>query len=453
MRRYRTQAALAVATILAAASGAALAADAPAAKPVESKFDELLDSAGLTVSGYIAASYYAANGYPFNIHQFDVEHNSFQLDQAGIQIAYQPKEGFGALVDVIAGEDARLLHAAEDGNDTSFDVRQAYLQYATGPLTVMAGKFVTLAGAEVINPTLNTNFSRSLLFFDSEPLTHTGVRGTYAATDEITLTAGVNNGWNTTSTSYGSKTGEVSIAYAPASKLFALAVNGYFGKAEAFDAEKSLVDVVATYNATSQLTFILNFDWDQQDKAFTDGTNASWNAAALYVNYAINDQWRVSVRAEYLDDQDGFVTGAVQTLKEGTVTFGYDPFKNFELRAEFRYDKSGSGTPTFYKTRAAAASQTPDSSSLSEFALQAVYKFSAPPPAPSHPSHSASCPTSYVMLKTVARTADQNPTAPVDGGMSLTMAVPLALLSAEARGRRRSRRARHCPSFRASATR
>src|SRR5438105_1551211 len=142
MRRYPNPAAVAVATALAAASTAALAADPPA-KPAESKFDEMLDSAGLTVSGYVAASYYASNGYPSNIHQFDVEHNTFQLDQAGLQVAYQPKEGFGALVDVIAGEDARLLHIAEDGNDNNFDIRQAFLQYATGPLTVMAGKFVT----------------------------------------------------------------------------------------------------------------------------------------------------------------------------------------------------------------------------------------------------------------------------------------------------------------------
>ncbi|HWM71074.1 MAG TPA: outer membrane beta-barrel protein [Steroidobacteraceae bacterium] len=213
MRRYRNPAAAAVALILTGGSGAALADDPPAPKAAESKFDEMLDSAGLTVSGYVAASYYASNGYPGNIHQFDVDHNTFQLDQAGFQVAYQPKEGFGALLDVIAGEDARILHLAEDGHDTSFDVRQAFLQYATGNLTVMAGKFVTLAGAEVINPTLNTNFSRSLLFFDSEPLTHTGVRAAYAM-GEFTFIGGVNNGWNSTSTSYGSKTGELSVACA-----------------------------------------------------------------------------------------------------------------------------------------------------------------------------------------------------------------------------------------------
>jgi hypothetical protein len=257
----------------------------------------------------------------------------------------------------------------------------------------MAGKFVTLAGAEVINPTLNTNFSRSLLFFDSEPLTHTGIRGSYVMGD-VTFTAGLNNGWNTTSTSYGSKTGELSVAYAPASKLFAVSANAYMGKARAFDStgalfyegEKTLIDVVATYNVTSSLSLILNFDWDQQQNVpDVNGTlqDASWNAAALYVNYAINDQFRVSVRGEYLDDTDGFVTGAHQTLKEGTITFGYSPVKSFELRAEVRYDKSGAGTPTFFRTEQAIAAGTPDSDYLSEFALQAVYKFSAPPPAPS----------------------------------------------------------------------
>jgi predicted porin len=178
----------------------------------------------------------------------------------------------------------------------------------------------------------------------------------------------------------------LSVAYAPASKLFAVSVNAYFGKAEAFDAEKTLIDVVATYNVTSSLSLVLNFDWDQQQDGLIDDAgflhDASWNAAALYVNYAINDQFRVSLRGEYLDDTDGFVTGAHQTLKEGTLTVGYAPVKNFELRAEVRYDKSGADTPSFYRVRPVEG-VGPDSDHLSEFALQAVYKFSAPPPAPS----------------------------------------------------------------------
>ena len=41
----------------------------------------------------------------------------------------------------------------------------------------------------------------------------------------------------------------------------------------------------------------------------------------------------------------------------------------------------------------------------------------APPPDPIRPSHSASWPTMYTTLNTVANTADQNPTAFVDEGI------------------------------------
>jgi len=356
-------------TLIAAESGTA---PAPAPAPVPSLSDSLT-AWGLTANGYVASSYYHSNGYPGSVHQFDVQHDTFQLDQAGLQLGYQPKSGFGALVDVIAGEDARILHVAEDGNDSTIDVRQAFVQYASGALTVIGGKYVTLAGAEVINPTLNTNFSRSLLFVYSEPLTHTGVRATYALTDTFSVIGGVNNGWNTTSTSYGSKTGEAGIAWTP-NKVFSLTTQAYFGKfGPSLDAPRTLVDVVATWNATSALTVIVNFDYDRQD-GVSGAPSATWNGTALYLNYALNDQWRVSVRAEYLDDKDGFLTATTgQTLKEGTVTLGYAPAKSFELRMEIRYDKAQ--TDLFQRTAATGPEGETFGNNLTEVALQGVYKF------------------------------------------------------------------------------
>jgi hypothetical protein len=366
-----------------------MAADATASStPAVPSWTDTLAAWGISANGYVAASYYASNGYPTNIHQFDVDHDTFQLDQAGFSVAYQPKQGFGALVDLMAGEDARILHIAEDGRDDSFDMRQAYIQYASGPLTVIGGKFVTLAGAEVINPTQNTNFSRSLLFTLAEPLTHTGVRATYALSDTLSVIAGVNNGWNTTSTSYGSKTGELGVAWTP-NKTFSLAAQSYVGKFGAtvpgLDGVRSLVDVVGTYNATSALTFIVNVDWDRQDQAFGPGTaSASWYGVAGYANYAFSDQWRMSLRGEYLDDADGFLTSAAelpgytgptigQHFSEGTLTFGYSPVKNFELRMEGRYDTAQ--TNLFLRSRAIGTLPAEFADSLSQIALQGVYKF------------------------------------------------------------------------------
>ncbi len=377
--------------LVAALPHLALAADAPATPPAPAvpSWSDTLTAWGLTANGYVAASYYDSNGYPFNIHEFDTHHDTFQLDEAGFQVGYQPKQGFGAYVDLIAGEDARILHIAEDGNDNTFDIRQAYIQYATGPLTVIAGKFVTLAGAEVMNPTGNTNFSRSLLYTESEPIDHTGVRATYALSDTLSVILGLNDGWNTTSTDFGSKTGEAGIAWTP-NKIFSLSTSAYFGKEQYLpgtttlvEGDRTLLDVVATYNATSALTFIVNYDWDQQADAYGLGTHtATWDGVAGYANYQFNPRWRVSFRAEYLDDKDGFLTGALdgQHLWEGTLTFGYDPTAHFELRLEGRYDSAQ--TKFFYRSNPTSVypvvpypSSPEMADTLSEIALQGVYKF------------------------------------------------------------------------------
>ena len=374
MRRNR-KSLMILATMLSFAACRVALADEPAApaKPTAPSLADVLAASGLTESGYVAASYYHSNGYNTD-HQFDDKHDSFQLDQAALTVAYQPKEGFGALVNVAAGEDMKILNTAEGSNPNTFDIIQGFVQYATGPLTVMGGKFVTLAGAEVIAPTGNTNFSRSFLFY-AEPLTNTGIRATYAVSDAFSVTVGVNNGWNYSSLqTYGSKTGEFGASWTP-SKAFSLTAAAYVGNDPAYDAQKALIDLVATYNATDALSFVLSYDWGQQKQHPAGDPTLAWNGAAFYTNYAISDQWRVSLRIEYLDDKDGFVTntGVAQTLKEGTITFGYDPIKNFELRMEARYDKSTQ--PSFVRALDDSGLASVFADSQTEFALQGVYKF------------------------------------------------------------------------------
>jgi hypothetical protein len=372
-----TTRAIIAAAIVAAAPRLLLAADAPAAPapapPAVPALGDLLTGWGLTVSGDIAASYYHSNGYPGGgFREFDQDHDSFQLDEAGLQIGYQPKQGIGGYVDIIAGTDAQILNEAEGNDGNSVDVRQAYLQYATGPLTVIAGKFVTLAGAEVINPSQNTNFSRSLLFTQLEPLDHTGFRATYAVTDTVSVIVGVNNGWNSTDTNFGSKTGEFGATYAP-NKMLSFAATGYFGKTSD-GVDLSLMDFVGTYNVTSALTLILNVDALQTSGDFS--SHSHQNGFAAYANYGFNDNWRLSVRTEYIN----FVNYGHEI--EGTVTVGYSPVKNFEIRGELRYDKLSDGLfdSGYAYTRAYNSYEEEDTlaNNNSEFAIQGVYKFSLP---------------------------------------------------------------------------
>jgi len=360
-------------------------------KPTAPSLTDVLGASGIDLHGYMDVAYsYLSGAGVFTSgvadRVFDTEPNSFNVHQAALTIDYQPKEGFGGLVNLTAGRDARVI--ASLGESTSnFDVTQAFAQYAHGPLTIIAGKFVTLAGAEVINSTQDTNYSRSILFGYAIPFTHTGARLTYAASDQVSVIVGVNNGWDQLQDANKQKTGELGISFTP-NKVFSLAAQGYSGVEQLSGGTfigagthglRRLIDAVGTYNATSQLTFILNVDWGQQENvtSLVNGTSitAKWDGAAAYANYQVNDQWRLSVRAEYFDDKDGYRTGVIQKWKEATLTLAYLPTKFIEIRGEVRGDKSDSNAfvkDTSFFSGTPGAGVTDNQASIG---LEAVYKF------------------------------------------------------------------------------
>src|SRR5262249_57753422 len=63
-------------------------------------------------------------------------------------------------------------------------------------LSIKGGKFVTLLGAEVIEPWSNFNMSRSFLFSFAIPFTTTGALVSYPITDKISVTGGPIMGWD-----------------------------------------------------------------------------------------------------------------------------------------------------------------------------------------------------------------------------------------------------------------
>ena len=179
-------------------TGFASAQTAPAAPAAPSLGAVLAATPGLSITGYVASTYTHFDTTSPLLRAFDTSQNGFKLNQAAVTLAYLPTSGAGAQVTAIAGSDAKILRQGEtwpfNTTASQFDLNNAFVQYATGPLTVMAGKFSTLAGAEVVNPAADNEISRSLLFWDMEPGTHTGVRAAYAVSGALTLTAGVNNG-------------------------------------------------------------------------------------------------------------------------------------------------------------------------------------------------------------------------------------------------------------------
>ena len=367
---------------------AAPAAAAPAAEATPPPPPPIYSIGGFDLTGHIDAAYTHLSGSGkfvsgANDRVFDFEHSSAIFHALELTLAKAPDTGWGGTLDVIAGKDADTIAAygtidknkgPANGANHYFDVTQLYAYYASGPFNVIAGKFVTLAGAEVINTTGDTNYSRSILFGYAIPFTHTGIRGTWKANDQTSLILGVNQGWDAFEDPNSDKTVEVGLTYAP-TKTMSFAANYYGGKELTGNYPKSgingmrqLIDLVGTFNVTDAFTLVFNYDWGSQDKAAPAGGDAKWQGIAGYANYQFNDQWRVSVRGEYFDDKQGYRTGVAQKWQEGTVTVGYAPIKPLELRLEGRYDKSN-------KDAFLRADGVTPTASQSSYAFELVYKF------------------------------------------------------------------------------
>ncbi len=351
---------------------------------------DVLQASGITFSGYIDTSYsyltgtgLFKGGTPNRV--YDAQHNGFDLHTIDLSAAYLPTSGFGGMTELDYGTDATVDSSAglpsgtAGSGATEVDVQQAYFQYATGPLTVMGGKYDTLAGEEVITSPEDYNFTRGILFGYAIPSTHTGVRANYAINDDYKVVVGINNGWNVvtpTATSGYGKTIELGLLATPVKPL-SITADIYSGDAGGFTSgtsapsglvgRRDLLDLVASYSVTSALTLAAEGDEGQQQDAMAGGSSAKWDGVAGYINYDINSLWRIAGRLEYFDDKNGFTTGNIQKWDEGTVTLAYMPTTQMELRGEVRYDKSNANVFQMvdgtYKDN------------QSSFGVEALYKF------------------------------------------------------------------------------
>ena len=387
-------------SVAAALAVPGLAAAQQAAAPAVPTLDKILEASGISVTGYIDAAYTHANRdieNGFSTRVFDSLNNSFSLQQFGLQVAKQPKEGFGGLVNITAGKAGTVIHSLPEvaGNASSpFDLTQAYAQWASGPLTVIAGKFTTLHGTEVIWSPNNANFSRSILF-GAVPFTHTGVRATYAMSDMFSVIGGLNNGWDQMQDINRDKTVELGVTATP-TKTISLSASYYGGKEAGnvvntaggtatnpnINGRRDSFNLVGSWTVMEPLTLGLEYLQVSQKDAVASGTgtkDAKYNGIAAYFSYTFMPKLKGTLRLEHFDDKDGFHFPAAVAIANGnganvsgtktneyTLTIAYMAADNFELRGEVRQDKND---------QAVFLDGSNFSKSLTTFAVQALYKF------------------------------------------------------------------------------
>jgi hypothetical protein len=352
--------ALAQTSLTPAAGASPGASAAPSASPSPSPTPRAWQASGYAASSYNASSHPGGSGFVFTngvaSRTFDTLDRSPMLNAVNVQLV---KTGtLGGKIELTAGTNADVIASYPTANNNAFDVTQAYLSYTGGPITLIGGKFATLAGAEVIEDPADANVSRSILFGFAIPFTHTGARLTYAPSPLWSFVAGVNNGWdNTKGNGTGAKTAEAGIAYN--GSVVSFTAQGYSGTERISNTawtffpatplgHRSVLDVVGTWHATPKLAFVANFDSGRQENVpLVDGTGtftsfgtATWNGLAGYATYQLSSKLSAALRSETFGDAGGYRSGFDQRWRETTLTFAYAPSAPLVLRLEGRADTS-----------------------------------------------------------------------------------------------------------------
>jgi hypothetical protein len=291
------------------------------------------------------------------LYNFNDKTDQFELSAAKLTLNHDP-DPIGAHVDFLYGRTNSLINAAPSNSNSTDQlnyIEQAFLSLkppkAKG-FEMDFGKFVTSAGAEVIEAKDNWNYSRSLLFVNAIPYWHFGARTSMPVSKTETVGLQLVNGWNNVSKTNGGVTGVFTSAYVKPKVTWDL--NYIVGPENANTASglRNLVDTTLLLTPPGKFNAYINFDYGlNQDAVVVSGTPPTttttgdtklhnWDGVAFAAHQQATAKNAIAARFEYFNDPDGFQTGTAQHLYEGTFTYEYKWIEGALMRIEYRYDAS-----------------------------------------------------------------------------------------------------------------
>lgn len=294
---------------------------------------------------------------------FDVKNNQFSLGLVQTKFAYTTDKS-EVVIDLAYGPNAAL---GNFGNlyGTDVNIKQAYMSYMlTSKLNVTVGQFGTHVGYELIDAPLNYNYSLSYLFGNG-PFYHTGLKASYAFTDNIGLMAGIVNGWDGMYAWNGKKTAIAQLYLKPTDgfNIYLNYIGGDQKNSLSFPTLGSptvntlsnqsnvshLFDLTTTYQITDAFKLGLNaaYGFGNHLKTTADATKfdkATWGGAAIYADYRFSEFFGLGLRAEYYNDKDAvrYIAASMGQgcyMNEYTLTGDFKFMDgHFNLKPEFRID-------------------------------------------------------------------------------------------------------------------
>ncbi len=269
--------------------------------------------------------------------------NTFQLDQLlfTMENPSTAESRAGFRVDLAYGISADALRGGGVDGSPSF-LYQAYVSYLIGGVEIDAGRFETIVGAEVFQVDQNFNITRGLVY-GLQPTSHTGVLLSCDCGEGVSWAIGVANDTrtNTMADLDNDKEFLAQIAWSgETSSLSTSVIVGDAGVPGTSRDDQTLLDILATWDPSDQLSIWANFDyiWLQDDTVATGTIGNLWGLAVAS-RYGVTDSTGVAVRGEVVSG------GKVDRAKVWSLTGTIDHALTDHLMAlvEVRYDR-GSAT-------------------------------------------------------------------------------------------------------------
>ena len=318
----------------------------------------LSENLGISVHALVDAGYEHNFNQPnSNVNVYRAwDEDGFQLTQGNLHIERDGTVGF--VTDLNFGQVANAISTATHYSNTShvgpqwFDPTQYYLTYTVpigSGISLQAGRFVTMMGAETINTYNNLGFneSKSIIFGFGIPFTHTGIRGSYTFNDYVSASVGLNNGWdNPAASNNGGPNYEGELTLNNKDKSLSLVSNPMWGPNLVGKSNSNLgaIDEVATWKPSfvPNLTLQTEYLYASETGPVVNGHSATWQGLAQYLVYDFTPSLESGTRAEFFQDKDGARTGTAQTLWEITQTLSYKvpEVTGLLARLEYRHDNS-----------------------------------------------------------------------------------------------------------------
>jgi hypothetical protein len=291
--------------------------------------------------------------------------NQFLLDQLDLSIQKTivdpTKFDVGFMVEGFYGRDAVYTHSngiLDNANkhgkttpDDDLDLEQAYVDVSIpvgNGIVLTAGKFDTLLGYEVINPSGNPLYTHSYQFGYGVPFTQTGILGAYSITNSFKVTAGITRGWNQSTSDNNGAIDFLGQAIWNINTAWTATVNLSEGPQSTGDNHDywTVAEAIVGWQVSDQLKVTADLLYGNANAI------AQWYGIAGYASFTLNKYAAINLRGEFYHDGRGFTTGvggSDTNYTEATVGVAINPTPDINLlqtltiRPEVRVDLADQG--------------------------------------------------------------------------------------------------------------